>query len=613
MHFAKNKPFSNVFILLLVLSVIHIYCGGDSGDKNPDVRNDPTQGSEVSEESSDSGVIIFPSFGNPDSGDTGELPNEILEDGDLTLEPDRFTTANGDQLLHTMETFVIYGSGFDQEDLKVTIGNSEAFIQYNTDEMIEGIAPGSLPSGKHPLSVMGSGDLVLMEVDYSMLLYATVDQPTENFRVYALDKSNKAFVPFNSPDDGFTLDASDETADLNSDNVGQQTVDAFWGQVFINRPRHNLITVLDSSSFRKMGEISVTADTEAIAATPYDTTFLSYCERFLVVGDKTNERVHFYGVKDPWPLRVSKDLPTGVSEPVEIAIDRTNKHVFVASAGETGGGGNIPHVAVYMIKSETAVDDVTKITADPRPGNKTDSRHISVAVDPIAGPTEKWTNPETSIEYDLPNGLVFFTNNSKRFLYILNGKYLSNVTEKGDICDIDKSDGNNSNDCPEDEVFGSTRAVSGIDLSAIFPQTNYSMMGISPMVVTPLEVHLIVRVSSDAKRVYVYDKNDDGIIEKPLSTNLPRIALIDTENFTLTQVDSPVDEKLFVRGLVSPFGYSELYMIGRDYEGNFGRERGQYLFELTAATAKSPGPSTLNSYQITRPLKNQGVLLRDMD
>jgi hypothetical protein len=585
-------------LLALVVALIPISCADNENDNSGHI---PDSGSAQDGNVNSVDFIVVPEGDDTVTGSgSGEVSSvdvpDVTKDGDLMIEPEHFYTKDGDQALHTLEYFVIYGAGFDKDDLDVTLGGADVWIQKTTDDSIEAIAPGALPSGTYPLTISGGGELVSMQVDYTMLLYATVDQPQENFKVYALDRTAKTFVPYNDPLDGFTLDNS--VMAVNGGNVGQIGIDAFWGQVFVNRPNLNLITVLDGSNFNAIGTIAVADDIEAIAATPYDIKFLSYCERFLVVGDRTNNNVDFYDVKSPWARLISKNVPTGASAPVEIAIDRSNKNVFVACEGVIGG--NDPNIAIYQIKSNTQVDDVTKIHIIPKSGSapKVEGHYVSVAVDPVGGKKDP-NHPVYPNQY--PQGLVFFTNNSERFLYILDAKTLENVPTTGDITTL------------AGEVWGLTRNLSGIDLSDVFPKTPASTMAsIGPMATTPLEVHLVVRVSSDAQRAYVYDVNDDGVTEVPFSINLPRMVVIDTVNFTKVKVESPFDNKLFIRGLVSPFGYSELYAIGQDFEGNYGRLRGDYLFELNATTGKIPGPVGLTIFPVSQPLQGISVNLRDL-
>ncbi|RME56137.1 MAG: hypothetical protein D6795_01960, partial [Deltaproteobacteria bacterium] len=236
----------------------------------------------------------------------------------------------------------------------------------------------------------------------------------------------------------------------------------------------------------------------------------------------------------------------------------------------------------------------------------------------------------------MASGLLLFTNNHLRYLYIV----------KARVNDPDPTPTNPPDDLRRLPLTGElellpndagencgvpSNCLTGIRLDDVWPVSSGKRapkgVGKSPAVVGGEDVKLRIAIGvevalpvdddndprtppvsscpgtpiGDACRsfAYVWDENDDGIIQTeggPVPTPA-KLVVIDLRTFTRLGdfgYVTPVDDFFFPRGVASPFNSATLFTVGRDFnagDGNGAPADGLFLTELgfdTGQAASNP-------------------------
>ncbi|RMD98863.1 MAG: hypothetical protein D6812_12710, partial [Deltaproteobacteria bacterium] len=505
---------------------------------------------------------------------------------------------------------------------------------FHTDTQITLTPPGGMPTGKTYLEVRSpSEDAYLrMTVQTEEHLYLSLDEPRENFWVYALPETGDPFLKKTLSGSGLPEGGG---------NVGGMAIDNFCEQIFVHRPEAQRIVSLDRVGFEEIGGIDLGFEATALGIFPFPQAQPGIMGH-LYVTDLTNNKLHYYQlfplidgrsagcpVFGPFsqPATYAEclqplDLPPGFTRPVSLGIGCPRQFVAVGCAGEVGG--DRPGIVVFTarvqepwqpevcetINPSDALYDT--IVVDPGDNEAQDAHFIDVKYNAFYRICSRsnWRECEIPPEgQDLdccinktPSGLLLFTNNHKRYLYVTNARDRSIPPQTiGDL-----------------EVLPD--GLTGIRLDDVWPEITSTPAPPSPSSVgedvVDLRISIGIKLATEDPRnpgqsicpptpigdacrsfAYVWDAKDDGIVETQggPSVTPAKLVVIDLDTFERvpdpvfgTPYVTPVDDVLFPRGVCAPFNSGELFMVGRDFldDSEGGGRAGLYLSEHHFDTGK---------------------------
>ena len=616
-------------LLPIVLLPLLLHCsrGGEEAIRVGREENSGAGGTEEIDES-----VALDMGTNAGSGKSDDLGGDILHDGTISIE--RIEDQNGDGIVQSGEAFRLHGSGLYKSDLVVSLWNIPLGFAFHTDSEIVLTPPGGMPTGETFLEVRSASEdaYLRMAVETRAEIYLSLDEPSENFRVYALPD-------IASPRLSMTLSESGRPEA--GGNVGAMAIDNFCEQIFVHRPAARKITALERVGFAEIGEITLDYEATALGIFPFPQAQSGIMGQ-LYVTDLTNNKLHYYQlyplidgrsagcpVFGPLPQKAGYaecieplEIPRGFSRPVSLGIGCPRQFVAVGCAGAVGG--DRPGVVVFTARVQEPLQPEVCRTIDPSdalydtivvdPGDNTaeDAHLIDVKYNAFyrVCPRSQWhacevPNPEEDLDCcigNAPSGLLLFTNNHKRYLYITNARDRSIPPQR--MGDLER--------LPD--------GLTGIRLDDVWPEAAPSSSPPSPGVVGEDIIDLRISVGielatedpqnpgrsicpptpiGDACRsfAYIWNARDDGIFESEggPSVSPAKLVVIDLDTFERisdprfgTPYVTPVDDALFPRGVCSPFNSGRLFFVGRDFldDAAGGGRAGLYLSEHHLDTGK---------------------------